>query len=305
MKESDLWDLLPPERPLPAHRRREVREALTARRSRPIRVAAAALVVAAVGGAVAIAGRAGPPTAPAEPAVTVEAALATSSSALAESGRVACAYDGEVEGEVAWSGVDVHRFAGDDRSVTWQTEGEPYDVENRIIAGEPYSYWAPDPAVDPTPRWYHWTDDFARGGTADEVADNFDTLFGTGAGLDPATLFDELAAAGPFDEVGDETVDGVATRRLRATHPETILGLCGGNAGFEPGGVTTLDIWIEDSGFVRRVDGTWRGSGAGASGDADATGSFSVTFSGYGEPATIEVPPDAVDASLVEVLAGR
>jgi hypothetical protein len=208
-----------------------------------------------------------------------------------------------VEGEVAWRGVDVHRVAGDDRSVTWQTEGGAYDIENRIVAGEPYSYWAPDPDVDPTPRWYHWTDDFAPGGTADEVAANFDALFGTGSGLDPATLFDELAAAGPFDEVGDETVDGVATRRLRATHPETILGLCGGNAGFEPGGVTTLDIWIEDSGFVRRVDGTWRGSGA--SGDADVTGSFSITFSGYGEPMTIEVPPDAVDASLEAVLAER
>ena len=324
MKESDLWDLLPPERPLPAHRRRDIKEALMAqidhdlepgrghghdvdhdidpdldlgragagsgagrrssRRPGPLRIAAvAAAAVAVVAGGVVLAGRTGSPTGPAEPeVVSVETALASSSAALAESGRIDCELRYGTEGEGS-TGVLSYAFSGDDRSALFHLDGEPDDLESRVVDGETYTYMAVGPD-DPTPRWYHWTDD---------LYDQPDNPSTPRPMLDPATFLDELAAAGPFEEVGEESLDGAPARRLRATHPEAIEDL-GHMVRFVPGTVDTLDVWVGDDGFVHRIDVAF----GGPDGAAGLKGTASITFDDYGAPVTIEVPVGAQDASM-------
>jgi hypothetical protein len=312
MKESDLWDLLPPERPLPAHRRREIREALMTqihddlgftagpdpsgpvqvelvpagdrggarrrhRRFGPAMAAAVLVTVAAVAGAVALTDVTGSPAEdpPATVLASAETALAASSSALAESGRIDVHSRTEQDGELVGEGASTYRFAGDDRShVVTAADGTVLN-EVRVVGGE--MYFDVDIPGLPEADWYHWVDEMPIS----------EDILTTRSDLDPATLFDQLEAAGPFEEVGAETLDGVATRRLRATHPERASAV----DLVWPGVATAIDLWIDDAtGLVRRADATgwW---------DAEkiATLSTSVTFSDYGTPITIDVPPNALD----------
>jgi hypothetical protein len=211
--------------------------------------------------------------------VSVEAALVASSSALTESGRIDYRSRVEANGEPS-EGTGSYQFSGDDRSHSVEAEDLAGGrIETRVVDGEMYFYLALEP-LDPNPRWYHWVDDAPIG----------EEILQTRSDLDPATLFDQLAAAGPFDEVGRETLDGVPTRRLRATHPEALQEVEGIEI-IGPGQATAIDVWVDDdSGLVRRVDVSARGGV-----DAVVTISTSLTFSDYGEPITIDAPADAQD----------
>jgi hypothetical protein len=96
--------------------------------------------------------------------------------------------------------------------------------------------------------------------------------------VDPATLLDDLQAEGiQVTEVGREDVRGVATTHYAVTPSPD------GTSPFEGG---TADVWIDDDGLVRRVEGRV---------DASAAGQGEVTLRAelydLGEPVSITVPP--------------
>jgi hypothetical protein len=249
-------DAVPPDRRAP-------------RRSRPLALAAAALVaVAAVGGALAV--RSSEPSG----ATTIDAALAASSSALDRSGRAEFRY--RLEGDESEGGdrvnVDRWAFSGDDLQVEMPVIGgerqpEPYPV-NRRVEGEDYAGFRTGRSSGLT--WHH------------DV--NGDRLSAFGA--DPRTLLDDLRGASPFEEVGTERVDGVETTRLRATEPRELPNLeIDGND--TAGNATALDVWVDGDGLVRRLDVTLEGR------FGDSVEHISIRFYDIGEPVTIEAPAHA------------
>ena len=80
--------------------------------------------------------------------------------------------------------------------------------------------------------------------------------------------------------VGDETIDGVDTTHYQGTGRR---------------GRGTLDVWIgKNDGYVRRIE-------AAASGDA-VNGNLTVSFSDFGEPVTVTVPPASETADATNLL---
>ena len=227
-------------------------------------------------------------------AATVEAALAKSSSVLDRSGRA------EITWRTKWdadempieTGVASWEFSGNDSSVTIDyrvdgldfscIDGDPTrcDAEkpvNRYVDGEQYYYLE---GRDGTYLWYRDTSSDSRPQFT----------------LDPSTLLDELRPAGGFEEIGTERVDGVETTRFQATAPRRTplpdldIGIVGDT-------ITSLEVWVDHDGLVRRLDVATTDVDP-ATGDAAVdTSSVSIRFSDLGAPITIEAPPDAEDIS--------
>lgn len=201
-----------------------------------------------------------------------------------------------------------YAFAGDDVGVTTVLGSPgraPSSAESRIVDGEMYWHVGDDPEAP----WFHYT-----GGIA--VSD---------FGADPRSLLATLEPTAGFEIVGDDTVDGVAVTRLRATTPETIdaYGLSLGNAtgvvrtaarsgtsvvdhGPATFTVTDLDVWIDSENVVRRIDLTMSPTYDGIvaevpPGQPDDVTTASVRFTDIGVPNTIEVPPNVRDVSPDEL----
>ena len=116
---------------------------------------------------------------------------------------------------------------------------------------------------------------------------------------DPATLLDQLRSAGEFEDVGTGSVDGVETRRLRASRPGDapveVLRESWGRLG-EP---ADLEVWVDDEGLVRRVDLSFASDELPRPPDTLALSSatISVRFFDFGEPISIQAPADAIELS--------
>lgn len=242
------------------------------------RVLAMGLAAAGAAAAVAAVSIVVSPVEPSE-ATPIEAALAQSTAALDVSGRAEVTWEITYEGQVdnGWvdGGVDLWEFSGDDSSVTLGVPGLADDEApiNRIVDGEFYAYLNGETGEM---QWFH------------DI--NGDPSGAQHRNADPSTLLAQLAPAGEFEDIGEDTVDGVPTRRLRATNPgETPTLLPNQDDGEFLGEVTNLEVWVDDDGYVRRVDLAYGGQGS------VAEASTSIRFFDFGEPITIEAPIDAVD----------
>jgi hypothetical protein len=81
-------------------------------------------------------------------------------------------------------------------------------------------------------------------------------------------------------KVGDETIDGVSTTHYHGT------------ARLDRG---TFDVWVgKDDGYVRRVQA--------AAGGKNGNGQGTVTFSKFGEPVTVSVPPASETADATHLI---
>jgi len=264
------------------------------RRRTPRALMAAGTAAAAAAVAVAAASVLVPSPEP-SPATTVDTALARSLETLDVSGRaevttVEVYVDEQGDRAFVQDSVDMWEYAGDDSSVTltYRIDGIdaiPGDVDpiNRRVDGELYLYVPAD--GDDEYRWYH---DPGMDGTADDAFR-----------ADPATLLDQLRSAGEFEDVGTGSVDGVETRRLRASRPGDapveVLRESWGQLG-EP---TDLEVWVDDEGLVRRVDLSFASDELPRPPDTLAVSSatISVRFFDFGEPISIQAPADAIELS--------
>jgi len=179
------------------------------------------------------------------------------------------------------------------------------DVIKRVVDGETYYALHPDgdgaPGTTPD-QWIHLPDD---DGWAVEKTAGWWAVEGQPDGgtldvppnLDPQDMLSALSPAGSFDEVGDEDVDGVPTRRLRATNPGATPTLSFGNVVYDDATVTALEVWVDDDDVVRRLDITLDVP-AYESGPDELTGwprsinTYSIRFSELGAPISIDPPAD-------------
>jgi hypothetical protein len=280
---------------------------LVRRRRRPLVVlGAAAVAVAVVASAKLVVSDPAPPSA----AAAIDAALATSSQALARSGRVDITKRISYETDpVVIDQTEGWAFSGDDMSLT--LDGQETE---RVVGGRMYSYMPlSECRVETTdqgdvfvqhvddgePVWQERPDDLPFAVATDGV--------GTPApsDLDPQVLLDQLAAAGEFEDLGDEEVDGRSARHLRAVAPAQIpvqdLGL-GRLVPVAATAVESLEVWVDDDDLVRRIDLALSGElsfpDPAAPGGRRIEGfsyASTVEFSDLGEPITIEAPEDAVE----------
>jgi LppX_LprAFG lipoprotein len=97
---------------------------------------------------------------------------------------------------------------------------------------------------------------------------------------DPTQALARLKKLAHVRVVGDETVDGVSTTHY---HGSTRLGK------------GTFDVWVgKDDGYVRRIQA--------ASNDTRGTGTVTVTFSDFGKPVTVTLPPAAQTVNGTKLL---
>lgn len=247
-----------------------------ARRSRRVLVAAAAAAVTVtLVGAVLTFGSTEPTA-----AATIDAAVERTSDLMGRSGRAEQRVVLEVvDGRPAVNGWSTtYEFSDNDISV-----GYPYRGIYRVVDGQAYEYGPVDPDTDlrtvdeTTPfEWRHLPGDYDP------------ESFGPGPfDHDPRTLLETLSSAGGFDVVGDEVVDGLPTHHLRAARPEEAFDLAGLRQGVD-GTATSLDVWVDDEGLVRRLDfrieDPW---------DVEGSWTSSIRFTDLGEPVVIEAPADA------------
>jgi hypothetical protein len=231
-------------------------------------------------------------TGPGEPgrAEAVEAAITRSSSLLAESGRAQLTDHWEWDSGVVEDGDAMWEFSGDDSSATFTTgtvngldkmcmNDHPScpdeKVINRHVDGKYYLYGPDGPGRF---GWFRLVDIESHP---------------HGLGLNPSTLLDELQPAGGFEEVGREDVDGIPTTRLRAKDPEEtpVPDLRDSVPGDT---VTSLEVWIDGDGLVRRLDIATTQTGPGDPDDTLSLVSYtmSIRFFDLGAPITIEAPTE-------------
>lgn len=205
----------------------------TTRRRRRLGLVATAAAAAAVIAAVAltgVAGRAAPPD-----VSTADVPGAGPSSEPQRSGRVDVRFgvvfdDGSVvDGTQRWA------FSGD-RTMVEHPHGASYSTDGLVYFG-PFS----GAEVD--------LDVLLRGAPPE----GYVGLEPGAYGIPVSRLLEEFTASSPFEETGADEVDGVETRRLRATNPEDVtpLPFVGAALGGE---VTSLEVWVDDEDALRRVE---------------------------------------------------
>jgi hypothetical protein len=106
-------------------------------------------------------------------------------------------------------------------------------VINRVVRGQAYDYFAADHGL----AWYH---------------DTGPNAIATMAIPDPRKLLSELSPAASFVRIGYATVDGVKVAHLQATDLAGLPSLQLGND-TPDGRLTSLDIWADSTGVVRRM----------------------------------------------------
>jgi hypothetical protein len=95
---------------------------------------------------------------------------------------------------------------------------------------------------------------------------------------DPTQALDALQSLSSVTEVGTVQIGGVSTTHYKATIKKT-------SGSTKVGG--TYGVWVGDDGYIHRV----RTVVAAASGSATGAVTATSTFSGFGEPVTVTVPP--------------
>jgi hypothetical protein len=195
-----------------------------------------------------------------------------STSTLARTGRATVSYvldDGtprEQRGSAAIS------FSGNNLDMVLRVDGRAgrpgFDAANRTVDGEFYLLDGPPEAK----RWYH--DVNARGTRASD-------LFS----LDPRTLLGLVTSGTDFAAVGNETIDGVPVRHLRAPHVRDAPSLNVSLGPIDTASIRSLDIWVDRDDVVRRLD------------IAGPAAGYSVQFKDLGVALTIMAPAHAEDVA--------
>jgi hypothetical protein len=238
------------------------REPVTAPRPRPARsglrsggatvIAAAAAVTAVAAGAVVAAqlvgagGQPRPGGSAVLTAATVRHVAAASGVALAHVGHLRITYSDSGSGGRA-AGTDDITFSGQDWNyVTNQTAPPNGSSVNRFVGGRLYYYgrgfvgpnWHPG---DPL-RWVRETNPRELRHVTSVTAP------------DPRGLLRVLDPAARFVRVGYQVIAGVRVEQLRATRLARLPGLDALAGDARPTGrVTSLDVWVDSHGVIRRL----------------------------------------------------
>lgn len=225
---------------------------------RPVRVGAVAAGIVALAGAGAlVAGQLGaPPTRGTDrnagtivTAAMVRRVAAASRSALAYSGSARISYRDTQAGVIQDYGTDDIAFSGQNWNVAGHVvmpaaAGQPASAEsfvNRVVDGRAYDYFV---AADGL-RWYH-----------DVGPDAVASLNIP----DPRTLLRTLRPGARFERVGQQALGGVQAEQLRATDLRHLASLAR-LPGVQPGErVTSLDVWADGSGVVRKMNLVFQGT---------------------------------------------
>mgnify|MGYP001572825887 CR=1 FL=1 len=167
------------------------------------------------------------------------------------------------------------------------------------------------PAVDDQlPAGKSWVrTDASKPGAKQGIDFDFQQLTNT----DPRELLDFLqGVSGEIEIVGTEQLRGVETTHYRATidpleseklvppekqqEPESLVEQMAAQSG--PGEIP-IDVWLDESGLVRKLEMAFSSTQPGTSGSADASMTFEIYD--YGEDVAIELPPasEVVDASAI------
>lgn len=238
-----------------------------------VAVAAAAATVVLISGVLTMGSS--EPTA----AATIDAAVARTEELIELSGRAEWRTRTEIGGVSELT--QYFEFSGDDVSASSDFDRTMF----RVVDGQGYEYRPVDP--DANPDGYTGPFQWWRIPGNDDPATYDDGETGP-LGLDPRTLMATLSSRGDFEVVGNEVVDGVLVRRLRAREPDEALELDDLRAGVE-GTATSLEVWVDDDDLVRRIDfrieEPWD--------IEDASWSVSIRLFDLGEPIVIEAPQDA------------
>jgi hypothetical protein len=136
----------------------------------------------------------------------------------------------------------------------------------------------------------------ANGGAVRSVFDRF-------ALPDVGAFLRALACAAPVTDAGTETIDGVETNHYRVESDADRLRTCVRQEPSAQGLLDQLgdaeeaqvDVWIDQGDLVRRlvITADERALGAGLAGRFPAASSvMTMTLDGFGEPVSIEAPPD-------------
>jgi hypothetical protein len=173
----------------------------------------------------------------------VRQVASASRSALALSGRATISYTSTQYGVAQDSGTDVITYSGKNwNDVISQTSpgaggrrGEGPTAINRIVNGQFYLYVA---GRTRRLQWYHDTN--SSGHPSFSIPD-------------PRTVLRVLAPSARFEVVGYQVISGVRVKELRATGLSHLPGL-GRLGNFTPGPhVTSLKVWVDGHGVVRRL----------------------------------------------------
>jgi len=224
----------------------------------PLSAAAAGIVVLACAGAL-VAGQLGAPptrgTGQSRNAGTIITAAmvrrvaAASRSALAYSGSARITYRGTQAGVVQEYGADDITFSGRNWNfaghiVTPASAGQPASDEsfiNRVVGGQAYDYFV---AADGL-RWYH--------DIGPDAVGSLDIP-------DPRVLLRALQPGARFERAGQQMLGGLRVEQLRATDLQHLARLTH-LPGVQPGErVTSLDVWADGSGVVRRMSLVFQGT---------------------------------------------
>jgi hypothetical protein len=204
--------------------------------------AAVAVLVATAGGGVPSPGRHTP-----QPvlltAATLRQVAAASRSALATSGRAVVTYSTTQGGVPQGGGTDDITFSGknwnDALTETFPgpggQRGHTQFAINRIVNGQLYLYIS---ARTRRLQWYHDTN--PSGHPSFTIPD-------------PRTMLRALEPSARFVAPGYQVIGGMRLKELRATDLSHVAGL-GMVAGLAPlGRVTSLEVWVDGHGVVRRM----------------------------------------------------
>jgi hypothetical protein len=165
--------------------------------------------------------------------------IAESTAAALSSGRAHVTYTSDNGHFIHDSGSFVVEFSGDNRSTAGTIDpgdgrGSAFPIANKVVDGRFY--------LQDGTRWVEDTNEHVTGSD----------LFSA----DPRTLVSGAAQDAEFEEAGTATVDGVATRQLKATRldkvPVVNLGL--GPTADQNTKVTTFDVWVDEDNVVRRLE---------------------------------------------------
>lgn len=164
--------------------------------------------------------------------------------ALAHAGRAVIVsrttQDGVSEGtatsDITFSGRDWNDSFREVLPGSGGASGTTQSAINRAVHGQAYDYFVANHGL----AWYH---------------DTGPNAIASMAIPDPRKLLSELSPAASFVRVGSAAVDGVRVAHLRATDLSGLPALQLGND-TPAGRLTSLDIWADSAGVVRRMSVT-------------------------------------------------
>jgi hypothetical protein len=135
---------------------------------------------------------------------------------------------------------------------------------------------------------------------------NFGQLIQSAGTQDPSQALQALQAIADVKEVGKAQVDGVVTTEYSGTvDPQKVVALLPKSAGlgqvFKQLGTTPIPVsaWIDNDGYIRKFEESFSMTAPNA-GRMDMK--LAATFSDFGTPATITIPPADQTTDIVQLI---